>query len=375
MAVLVISRVAASNEATKAAMLSNELGWKIFSCAAGSSDQHNVFYSPVSISSLLALLCYGAAGDTLREINNVLLPAEAYKSKYRCELGPSFMALLSVLGRYNTTNLTVEVANSVWHKEELHSMFKLRGKKYFNLEEILMDPSKPTELADQINNWVEEKSHGKLTDFIDPRNIKLNDGVYLFNVLYFVGLWAEKFNTGAINTKFTTCASCINGSADVVIERGVEFIELQTNTVPHCDLTTSDKLQAIQLPYADDNITMTIILPKLCAMNEVADELTNSDLLQRIDKCFNGQRQRSTLPDVHIVLPKFNLTDELPVQTILGNLGLRSAFSAPTAFPKVLKDTKPAVLSRMTHKAALQIDENGIVECIVSNMYVYIELL
>ncbi|XP_065904992.1 serine protease inhibitor-like isoform X2 [Dysidea avara] len=358
-AVLATFRVAASNKAVTAATISNELGWKIFSCAAGSSDQHNLLYSPVSISTLLALMCYGAAGDTLREINDLLLPAAAFTSRHRCELGPYFMALLNVLDKYNTTNSTIEVANSAWHIEELHAMFKLRGNKYFNLEEISMDPSKPTELAVQINNWVEEKSHGKLTDFFDARDIEHNDGVYLFNVLYFVGVWAEKFSTEVFMNKFITCASCMNGSTSIDTESGVEYMELQTNAVPHCDMD-SDMLQAIQLPYADDNIMMTIILPKLCAMNQVVDQLTNSDLLHRINKCLDGQRQRPIPPDVTIVLPIFKLSDELPVQPILGNLGLRSAFSSPKAFPKVLKNTQSLFLSKMTHKAVLEVDENEI---------------
>ena len=363
-AVLATSRVAAINKAITAATISNELGWKIFSCAAGSSDQHNLFYSPVSISSLLALLCYGAAGDTLREINSLLLPATVYTSRHRCELGPYFMALLAVLGKYNTTNATIEVANSAWHIEELHPMFKLKGNKYFNLEEIPMDTSNATELAERINNWVKEKSHGKLTDFFDVQDVKPDDAIYLFNVLYFVGVWAEKFSTGVLMNKFITCASCMNGSTSTVSEGGVEYMKLQTNSVPHCNLMDSEMLQAIQLPYADNDITMTIILPKLCAMNHVIDQLTNSDLFQRINKCFDGQRQRPTPPDVTIVLPKFKLSDKLPVQTILGNLGLRSAFSrSKSLFPKILKSPKSLFLSKMTHEAVLEVDENGIHAC------------
>ena len=358
-AVLLTSRVAANSKAVTAATISNELGWKIFSCAAGSSDQHNLFYSPVSISTLLALMCYGAAGDTLREINNLLLPARASTSRHRCELGPYFMSLLAVLDKYNTMNATIEVANSAWHIDELHAMFKLRGNKYFNLEEIPMDPSKPTELAAQINNWVEENSHGKLTDFFDARDVKRNDGVYLFNVLYFVGVWAEKFSTGVLMKKFITCASCMNSSPSIVTESEVEYMKL-LSAVPHCNLMGSDMLQAIQLPYADNNITMTIILPKLCAMNQVVDQLTNSDLFQRINRCFDGQRQRPALPEVTIVLPKFKLSEDLPVQHILSNLGLQSAFSPSEAlFPKILKSTKSLHLSKMTHKAVLEVDENG----------------
>jgi len=365
-AVLVTSRVVSSNSAITAATISNELGWKIFSCASGSSDQHNLFYSPVSISSLLALMCYGAAGDTLREINNLLLPATQTlsasrygMSKHRCELGPYFMALLTALSKYNTANATIEIANSAWHIEELHAMFKLRGSKYFNLEEFpITDLSNSVELAAQINNWVEEKSHGKLTEFFDARDVKPNDGVYLFNVLYFVGVWAEEFSTGVHMNKFITCESCMNGSTSIVTERGVEYMNLQS-AVPHCNLMDSEMLQAIQLPYADNNITMTIILPKLCAMNHIVDQLTDSDLFQRISKCFDGQRQQYALPEVIIVLPKFKLSEDLPVQPILSNLGLQTAFSSHNSFPKLLKDRESVYLSKMSHKAVLEVNENG----------------
>jgi len=360
--VLVTLRVAAaSNKAITAATISNELGWKIFSCAAGSSDQHNLFYSPVSISSLLALMCYGASGDTLREINSLLLPGTlqtSYTSKHRCELGPYFEALLTVFDKYNTTNATIEVANSAWHIEELHAMFKLRGRQYFNLEEIPMNLSNPTELAAQVNNWVKKKSHGKLTDFFDASDVKPNDGIYLFNVLYFVGVWAEKFSTGVPMNRFITCASCVNDSTSIVTEKGVEYMEMRS-AVPHCNLMDSEMFQAIQLPYADNNIVMTIILPKQCAMNYIVDQLTNFNLFQRVKKCFDGQRQQPALPKVTIVLPKFKLSEDLPVQPILSNLGLQTVFLPHNSFPKLLKNRESVYLSKMTHKAMLEVDEKG----------------
>ena len=272
------------------------------------------------------------------------------------------MSLLAALGEYNTTNATIEVANSAWHRQELHAMFRLRGSNYFNLEEFPMDTSKPVELAEQINNWVEEKSYGELTEFFDASDVKLNDQVYLFNVLYFVSVWANKFSTNVYMNKFTTCASCVNGtSVDIISERGVEYMKLETNEVPYCNLMDQYMVQAVQLPYSDDDITMTIILPKLCAMDQVADQLVNSDLFQRIN------RHLCPIPDqLTIVLPKFRLSEDLPIQPILGNLGLESVFSSPKGFPKLLKDTESVFLSKITHKAVLEVDEKGNVSCMHS---------
>ena len=352
---LLSSALAASSKAATAAAISNELGWKIFSCATGSSAQHNLFYSPVSISSLLAILCYGAAGNTLQQINNFLLPVAANSNRHRCEIGPYFMSLLAALSKYNTTNATIEVANSAWHRQELHARFRLRGSNYFNLEEFPMETSKPVELAEQINNWVEERSHGELIEFFDASDIKLNDQIYLFNVLYFVGVWANKFSTNVYINKFTTCASCVNGSiVNIISERGVEYMKLETKEVPYCNLMDQYMVQAIQLPYSDDNITMTIILPKLCAMDQVADRLVNSDLFQHINRHLHPTPNRLT-----IVLPKFRLSEDLPIQPILGNLGLKSVFSSPKGFPKLLKDAKKVFLSKITHKAVLEVDEKG----------------
>jgi len=352
---LVSSRLAASTQAVTAASISNELGWKIFSCATGSSDQHNLFYSPVSISSLLAILCYGAAGDTLLEINNLLLPVATYTNRRSCELGPYFMSLLAALNKYNTTNATIEVANGMWHSQQVRAKFRLYGHKYFSLEKFLMDTSKPVQLAEVINDWVKEKSHGKLTEFFDARDIKLYDQVYFFNILYFVGLWAEKFSTNVFMNKFTTCASCVNGTkVNIVSERGVQYMKLKTNEVPYCDLMDQYKVQAIRLPYSDGDVSMTIILPKLCAMNQVADQLVNSDLFQRINRHLHP-----TLDKLTIVLPKFQLSEDLPIQPILGNLGLKSVFSSPKGFPKLLKDAQSVFLPKMTHKAVIEVDEKG----------------
>jgi len=52
------------------------------------------------------------------------------------------------------------------------------------------------------------------------------------------------------------------------------------------------------------------------------------------------------------------LSDKLPIQTILRNLGLQSA-CIKALFLKILESTKLLFLSKMTHKAVLEVDENG----------------
>ena len=72
----------------------------------------------------------------------------------------------------------------------------------------------------------------------------------LLNAVYFKGEWKNKFNEKSTKQK-------------AFYNKGTEMKEIDTMTIlTHFSYYGDDKIQAIELPYAEDNITALIILPK-----------------------------------------------------------------------------------------------------------------
>ena len=362
----------AQEEAVVAADISNGLGWKIFSCLSGSSTHQNLIFSPVSIATSLAILYYGALGNNSLEIrcaiSSLLQPpnfpnwcSDSNHTKKEnesvavdeecsdCPPGVYFNALVSALDIYNTTNGTVDIANGIWHHGHLHSLFKHKIKKYFRPDLMALNPEKPVITASRINQWVSNATRGKISSIINDGSIQETDKVFLFNVLYFRALWHTSFTSRNVTDNFTTCMACIDSNIRLTTEGSLEEVEYmeKIETVPYCKTSI---LTAIRMPYIGKDISMTIILPKLCSIKAVEDQIINGNLLKNIDNCLVPRK-------THIILPKFDLEQTLPIDSILSKLGVHSLYSE--GFSTILNISNNLQLSKVSHQSVLEVNEEG----------------
>ena len=357
-------------EAVVGADISNGLGWRIFSCLSGSSSRHNIIFSPVSIATSLAILYYGALGNLSSAvkircgISSLLQPPNSSywcsdqlavnKSMYEplcstdCPPGIYFRELLSALDTYNTTDATIDIANGIWHHGHFHSLFKLNVKNYFKPDLMMFMPKKPASAASRINKWVTNVTRGKVPSIINDDTIQESDKVFIFNVLYFQAFWKISFTPHNATKSFKTCLACDGNIAPEASFEEVEYMEKMENVL-YSKMST---LTAIRLPYVNKELSMTIILPNLCSMKAVEDQLINGDLLRDIN---NHLVPRKT----HIMLPKFDLEQKLPVNSILSKLGLQSLYSE--GFSTILKNTRNLQLSKVSHQSVLEVNEKGMI--------------
>ena len=354
-------------EAVVAADISNGLGWKIFSCLSGSSTRHNILFSPVSIATSLAILYYGALGNKSSsleircEISSLMQPSNLSRwcseltandpvdepqCSVDCPPGVYFRELLSTLNVYNTSNATIDIANSIWHHGHLHSLFKHKVKRYFKPDFMTLNPGKPAISASNINRWVGNITRGKVPNIVNDDSIKASDKVFIFNVLYFQALWETSFTPHNATTNFITCLACDGNVAPEASIEEVEYMEKMEN-VPYCKMST---LTAIRLPYVNKDVSMTLILPKLCSLKAVEDQLINGNLLKDIN---NHLVPRKT----HIMLPKFDLEQKLPINSILSKLGLHSLYNE--RFSTILNSTRNLQLSKVSHQSVLEVNKEG----------------
>ena len=162
-------------------------------------ESGNLFYSPYSISTALAMTYAGAQGETAREMADVF-----YFSLDQQRLHPAFNALdqrLSALGE-------IEVENEVGEPFQLNIANAIWGQKDFHFEEPFLDTlaenygaglrlldyiQQPEQSRQTINKWVSDQTEKRIRDLIPQGAIDSDTRLVLSNAIYFIATWLEPF--------------------------------------------------------------------------------------------------------------------------------------------------------------------------------------
>ncbi|KAK2524319.1 heterochromatin-associated protein MENT [Columba livia] len=185
----------------------------------------NIFFSPWSISTALALTYLGAKGDTATEMAEVLhfVPAagaEGSSSVARpCRGKPKkrkmdpeyqqtedihsgFKELLTVINKPRST-YSLRSANRIYVEKTLPLLptYIQLSKKYYKAEPQKVNfKTAHEQVRKEINAWVETQTEGKIKDLLPlPETVTAFTRLILVNAIYFKADWEKKFQ--ANNTK------------------------------------------------------------------------------------------------------------------------------------------------------------------------------
>jgi serpin B len=199
-------------------------------------EDGNLFFSPYSISTALAMTYAGAKGDTASEMAKTLhFPTDAEK------LHASYAALLGRLNGDGTDRgYQLNVANALWGQKGhpfLNPFLTLVRDHYRAGLSDLDFAGNSGEARKFINTWVEKKTQDKIKDLLPEGSINPLTRLVLTNAIYFKGDWASPFNKKTTREgRFTTAA------AEAV---KVPMMH-QTNNFGYLDGGT---FQALEMPY------------------------------------------------------------------------------------------------------------------------------
>ena len=296
----------------------------------------NLFFSPYSISSALAITCEGARGTTADEIGAVLhLPANGTLRR------EGFAAIDAGLNQ-GSGNYTLRTANALWAEktyaflpEYIDVAARWYGANVTNLDFI----ENPGGSREAINRWVEEKTEEKIRDLLPPGSIDSMTRLVITNAIYFKGTWAEQFNP------------------DRTTEEG--FRVDSGTTVPvrmmHGDAiypyTETEALRVLEMPYACGNgteLSMLVLLPK-------EDDLVAVEENLDAEKVMN-LRESLTSQQVEVFFPKFTLETEYSLPRALAAMGMPTAFT-DDADLSGMDGTRDLFITGVFHKAFVDVNE------------------
>jgi serine protease inhibitor len=301
------------------------------------AEKVNLFFSPNSISTALAMTYGGAKADTEKQMADVLHFDLAQDQLHR-----AFSALRDRLN-VNDKDIEVRIANRLWGQtgyKFLPAYLQLTKNQY-GAELGQVDFRQQTEAARQeINNWVTEQTQGKIKDLIPAGVLNELTRLVLTNAIYFKGKWAAQFEKEATkNLPFH-----ISADAKIDVPMMHQKHEFKYGAV--------DNLQIIELPYVGQHLSMFVLLPKeVDGLQSLEDQLTQVNL----EKWTSTVREQ----EVDVYLPKFTTTSEFSLKNVLQAMGMTAAFDSQQADFSGLNGKNDLYLSAVVHKAFVDVNEEG----------------
>jgi serpin B len=302
------------------------------------TTDENLFFSPYSISTCLAMTYAGARGNTDAQMAQTL-----HFGTNQNQLAASFCELQGQLNNDQPKQANeLNIANGMWAQNDqplLPAYLKVAREKYgANLKQSdFRNGSEAARL--EINNWVSDQTKGKICNLIQAGLLGPSTRLVLVNAIYFKGRWASEFDQH--NT----------------IESTFSIAPTQKLQVPLMSLTANFKyaevegLQVLELPYAGNDLAMVILLP---------DE---TDGLKTLEKQLNeASLYRWLAPareqKVAVFLPKFKLSAQFSLAKDLAAMGMTDAFS-PRADFSGMDGQRDLFISAVVHKAFVDVNEEG----------------
>jgi len=302
-----------------------------------SKQPGNLFFSPESISTAFGMAYAGARGQTATQMQQVFhftLPPD--------RLHPAMGALLAGMNAQHK-DYELRVADALWAQQDSNfeeSYLKLVQSDYgAGLHKVNFKISPDTVRA-TINAWVEKQTNDKIKDLIGQGALNTSTRLVLTNAIYFKGDWQDPFDAQATQ-KDEFHLSATQWVTTPMMHR--------TGGYRYYDGGT---FQALELPYAGNEISMVVLLPK------------QTDGLPALEQSFTSGvagewiQKLQPVEKVILTLPSFTMTQQFELSSTLSAMGMAQAFSGSADFSGMTGKPEFSI-SAAIHKAYIDVNEKG----------------
>lgn len=298
----------------------------------------NLFYSPYSISTALAMAYAGAAGETQRQMAEALhftLPSE--------EVHSAFNALnLDLMSSEDEAAFRLNVANALWAQagyEFLPSYLDTLAVHYgagLRLADFTQDALRE-EARLAINAWVSEQTERKIEELLKQGDLTPDARLVLLNAIYFKADWTVPFS-GDREVNFTRLdesqitVPAMSRRADTPYLAGAGF-------------------EAFTLGYKGDRVRMLVLVPEagtFAAFEETLDAARVAEIMAGLETT-----------DLQVTMPKFEFKARFALKDALTGLGMEDAFQAGDADFSGMDGTRNLFIQSVIHEACVAVDEEG----------------
>ncbi|GAA6092816.1 leukocyte elastase inhibitor-like isoform X1 [Tachysurus ichikawai] len=312
-------------------MANNNFALHLFKKIKEDNKTNNIFYSPLSISSALAMVSLGAAGNTATQMSEVLCFNKAGKPKSAQQT--------------QKFQLPAALQKTLHHptaKDDIHVSFN-------KLMSELNKAGTPYTLS------LANRLYGEQTyQFVEIKNL-LAQGVLdnltrlvLVNAIYFKCNWEKQFKLqGTKELPFR-----LNKKATKPVPMMSQKARFPLAFIPEM------QCRILEMPYVGQELSMLIMLPI-----EIEDDTTG---LEKLEKHLTYENfMEWTRPDmmdtveVQVSVPRFKLEQSYDLKKLLISMGMVDAFDLSKCDFSRMSPCDDLVLSKVVHKSFVDVTEEG----------------
>ena len=298
----------------------------------------NVFFSPYSLSTAMAMLYIAAEGETKQQIQKTFhYPPLAI-------LNPNSAALYNQFNKPNP-NYELSTVNNLWMRQDLSpsQTYLDTVQRYYGGQVTNLDFKNSPESSRQIiNKTIAKHTKQMITELLAKGSIESSTATVLTNAVYFKSEWAKPFGVQGGTRPFHNLDGTMSSQ------------EMMYKTA-YFDYMENEHIQMVELPYKSNDLSMLIILPKSkepAAIQKLVADL-NSNQVSQWTKQLENQ-------EIFLVMPKFKLQESYSMKPILANMGMPIAFDSRANY-SLFNDKLPLKVDSVIHKAVVEVDEKGTV--------------
>ncbi|MEN6369294.1 MAG: serpin family protein [Thermotogota bacterium] len=304
----------------------------------------NVFFSPFSISSALAMTYAGADGETEAQMADAL-----HFDLAQDALHPAFNAVdLTLNSRdeleepYEGDGFELSIVNAVWGEQGFpfrDGYLDVLAVSYGAGLRLVDFSGDPEGSRTTINNWVSDQTNDRVLDLLPEGSVSAGTRLVLTNAIYFKAPWLDPFDED--NTKSESFTTLSGSSISLAMMH-------QTITALYAQV---GDVQAVELPYNGGKLAMLLLVPDVGGFESFEEDLTYEKYEEIV-----GQLEEHR---VYLGLPQFEFDYALSLVDALRALGMEDAFDPDAADFSGIDGAHDLYISNVLHKAFVSVDEIG----------------
>jgi serpin B len=309
------------------------------------STDGNICFSPYSISSALAMVYDGAREETRKQMGSVLKFDNLPQT-----LNESFSALNRFFAKISTDvnpDFRLFIANSLWIQTGTPILpeFMDNMARYFKVNVHRVDFFKQKESTRrEINQFVKEKTMGKIVDLIAQNDIQEFTKMVLVSSIYMKAKWLIPFEQSLTKMEpfFTSKSATIT--------------QPMMNETAYFPYFKGDNFSAVQLAYIHpkDNLPELKFLVLLPSENFGLKDVEKKLNVEFFNSIISGLESEN----VNLYMPKFSFSKGFALKDMLVKLGMVLSFETEANFEGIT-GSKDLQIGQVSHKAFIAIDETG----------------
>nr|XP_024428243.2 leukocyte elastase inhibitor-like [Desmodus rotundus] len=324
-------------------MANTQFAVDLFRALNEDSPTGNIFISPISISSALAMMFLGTRGTTVAQMSKTLHFNEVE------EIHSRFQSLNAGINKHGAPYI-LKLANRLYGKKTYNFLpeFLASTQKTYGAELSSVDFQRSSEDARKvINEWVKGHTEGKIPELLAAGVVDNMTKLVLVNTIYFKGNWQKKFSKKAT----TNVPFRLNKKDTKTVK-----MMYQKEKSPYGYIEDL-KCRMLELPYQGKELSMVILLPddiedESTGLKKIEERLTLETLHERT----NPENPHSIIVNAH--LPKFKLEESYNLNSHRACLGIEDLFNSKADLSG-MSGTRDLFITKIVHKSFVDVNEEG----------------